>query len=1316
MKLIYLFRSLLLFLLLCFTGTFVQAQFPYAWNKKAISFATGSGFIAGTSDAGYYLDKSCSGKLFYKLNPTTDAWTAGPNMPVTCPVFAMGIGTKLYVGFNNGTYYYYDSADNLWHQLTNYSTSISPCGLAAGSYVNPAISINGQGYVIGPSDCSLSVFNVLKYDPAYDTWTIATTVPIANMDESYGALLFSLNGKLYTGFEDTNGNSDVWQWDPSLTLNSWHETAPFPISLSVGSIGYERCDGNAYVFGGGSDFSSNSPSAISKYNPTTDVWSPHGSMLNNANGEPLSFDEYASSFILNSKVYIMPMTANFVLESLPFVNLGITGISPTTICTKSTFNVPFTTDCKYNAGNVFTAQLSDATGSFSNPVNIGTLNSITQGTINATLPSVVAGTGYRIRVISSDPYRISPDNGIDLTIQKTVTNVSFSASPSLVYANDPAFTLTNATPAGGTFSGQGVSGGTTFTPSTAGVGTFPITYTYNSSCSNTALSTITVTCNDAVGGSWKQKANFLGAPRDYATSFSINNIGYVFGGQLFDELPTKEKDLWQYDPTTNAWTQKASLPAAAGARSKAFSFVIGTNAYVGGGQSSNNSTYFKDFWQYNPSTNAWVQKADFLGGDIAASSAFSIGNNGYVTSGILENGTLTSKIWKWNGTAWSLITVTGSKPSARYNAIGFSLGTKGYLCAGNNIANELNDLWEFNPATSAWTQKSNIPGLTRESAVASTTSTNAYVGLGAHFDGTNSNSLNDFYAYDPTTDAWTPMAAITSAPGGASTAFIAGNKLYVTTGYTSSPNSLWELTFCDPALSIDYTSSNIYCTGSSFILSASALGTFKTGNVFTAQLSDASGSFASPVNIGTYASAGLSSFSVTIPPSTIPGSNYRIRMLASNPAITSVTTSQAITISNCTIQTGALPNAPICAGVVRMPISFTANGFPPSSEFIIELSNATGSFAPSGTFLGSIIGTGSLSALADIPVNTTPGTGYRIRARQNQGTIVGTDNGTDLVIDNRCISLTFDGVDDRVTIPDHVAYQWGTGDFSVEAWVKLSAATPSTATVAVVSKRTTSYQGFLFGVVNGTQLIFQSSNPSPIYSNTISASIYDNACHYVAVSRTAGVVSFYVDGTSLGSFNENGSVSSTADMYFGSDVNGGLPLNGQINDVRIYNIGRTASQITGGRGSLAGTPVLGFYNFKEVALQTVIDGGSLGNNGYLGSTINVDVNDPSRTGVPCYQWDRLGATTNDEENTSTQKVNVNIHPNPFDGTITIESHGFSGSTLDIQITDLRGEVIGEYTVENKELIQLAPSVAQGMYILLVKDHANQSAYFKLIKN
>ncbi|MCP9768786.1 hypothetical protein EGI22_12740 [Lacihabitans sp. LS3-19] len=79
--------------------------------------------------------------------------------------------------------------------------------------------------------------------------------------------------------------------------------------------------------------------------------------------------------------------------------------SPSAFCQNTAFNIPFTAVGTFNSGNVFTAQLSNASGTFtSGTTSLGSLTSVSSGTIVATVPnSVSVGSNYKIRIISSNP-------------------------------------------------------------------------------------------------------------------------------------------------------------------------------------------------------------------------------------------------------------------------------------------------------------------------------------------------------------------------------------------------------------------------------------------------------------------------------------------------------------------------------------------------------------------------------------------------------------------------------------------------------------------------------------------------------------------------------------------------------------------------------------------------------------------------------------------------------------------------------------------------------------------------------------------------
>lgn len=102
----------------------------------------------------------------------------------------------------------------------------------------------------------------------------------------------------------------------------------------------------------------------------------------------------------------------------PLTMIVTNAIATTTLCPGQNLNVDFSGNGSANAGNIYTAQLSTSTGSFSGAVNIGTLNSINpSGTVACIIPGgTAAGTLYRIRVIASNPVVTGSDNGSNLTV------------------------------------------------------------------------------------------------------------------------------------------------------------------------------------------------------------------------------------------------------------------------------------------------------------------------------------------------------------------------------------------------------------------------------------------------------------------------------------------------------------------------------------------------------------------------------------------------------------------------------------------------------------------------------------------------------------------------------------------------------------------------------------------------------------------------------------------------------------------------------------------------------------------------------------
>ena len=201
-----------------------------------------------------------------------------------------------------------------------------------------------------------------------------------------------------------------------------------------------------------------------------------------------------------------------------------------------------------------------------------------------------------------------------------------------------------------TFSTTGVSvkvGSTVqITGTTANNFTNHVIYTVTAADSSTRDYTVTVT---RVAG-WTQKANFGGTARWGAIGFSIGTKGYIgTGNEQYAGVDNVRKDFWEYDPTANNWTQKADFGGAG--RESAVGFSIGTKGYIGTGMSVFATapftlTYYKDFWEYNPTADIWTQKADFGGTARESAVGFSIGTNGYIGTG--GDPSYTKDFWEYD--------------------------------------------------------------------------------------------------------------------------------------------------------------------------------------------------------------------------------------------------------------------------------------------------------------------------------------------------------------------------------------------------------------------------------------------------------------------------------------------------------------------------------------------------------------------------------------------------------------------------------------------------------------------------------------------
>ncbi|MDF2436261.1 MAG: hypothetical protein K0Q95_637 [Bacteroidota bacterium] len=247
---------------------------------------------------------------------------------------------------------------------------------------------------------------------------------------------------------------------------------------------------------------------------------------------------------------------DITLSVVTAVNTITTGlITGSPFCACSSVSIPFTSTGTFTAGNIYTAELSDASGSFTAPVSIGTLASTANsGTITATIPcSAVTGSNYRIRVISSAPATTGTDNGVNITINApAVATFSYTGTPYCSNGTDPSPTFSGGGVAGTFSSTTGLvfvsasTGQVDLSASTAGTYTITNTIPASGGCAAvTATSSITINPEQSSAFSYSGSTFCQTGtdPMPTITGVSGGAFSASPGGLVFTSTTTGEIDL-----------------------------------------------------------------------------------------------------------------------------------------------------------------------------------------------------------------------------------------------------------------------------------------------------------------------------------------------------------------------------------------------------------------------------------------------------------------------------------------------------------------------------------------------------------------------------------------------------------------------------------------------------------------------------------------------------------------------------------------------------------------------------------------------------
>ncbi len=476
------------------------------------------------------------------------------------------------------------------------------------------------------------------------------------------------------------------------------------------------------------------------------------------------------------------------------------------LCAGGTVDVPYTVDPGFfNSGNTFTAQLSDAAGSFVNAVAIGSIIGTAAGTISAVIPQATpAGAGYRIRVTGSDPVALGGDNGTNIAI--TAISVwypdldgdGFGAGSAVLDCIQPAGHVAN-----------------------------------NTDCDdgNIAITATGQTCDDGDGGTVDDVLTAACACQGNLPGAFVGGIGSGHAQFTF--------------------TVPRPLTTGAVAGPLCASGPVDVPYAVDPGFFNTGNTFTA---QLSDSTGSFVNAVD-----IGSAS----GTAGGTINGVIPPGTPA-------GTGYR-IRVIGSDP--------ITLGDD------NGAAIAIH-------AVPVWYVDSDGDGFGAGPAVLDCTQPIGHVANNLDCDDGDlavaaiGSACDDG---DPTTTD--DVLTVACVCQGTRNAMYSGG---IGSGYA-------VLAFAAPPSLTTGSVSGPICAGTSLDVPFVVEGTFNVGNSFTAELSDANGSFASPTAVGSVVGTTGGTITATVPQGTPDGSGYRIRVVGSDPPITGTDNGADITIQNCVL-------------------------------------------------------------------------------------------------------------------------------------------------------------------------------------------------------------------------------------------------------------------------------------------------------------------------------------------------------------------------------------------------------------------------------
>lgn len=266
----------------------------------------------------------------------------------------------------------------------------------------------------------------------------------------------------------------------------------------------------------------------------------------------------------------------------------------------------------------------------------------------------------------------------------------------------------------------------------------------------------------------------MGTPRSGAFYGVVNAKFHVMGGLSGGSTASHEC----YDPVTNQWIQKASMPVA---KHQGASFTIKNRIYAVGGYS-----FRSDVRVYDAESDTWLPERSTMPVGRHYTAGAAANGIGYTFGGSVSDNNYDGTTYAYDptqdGQAW---TNKASMSSARYHFAATTHKGKIHVVGGHNT-NYVTTHQSYDPATDTWSSKAAAPRAVVGASLHSVGSMLYFIG---GFDGTT--FFGDVDEYDPEKNTWVKKAGTVGFRNAQSG--VINGKIYVHGGITNTSGTVTNL-------------------------------------------------------------------------------------------------------------------------------------------------------------------------------------------------------------------------------------------------------------------------------------------------------------------------------------------------------------------------------------------------------------------------------------------------------------------------------------------------------------------------------------------